>query len=231
MSIEFNDGVVNEFVQVSHNSALAGFSVMTLSTRIKPIALATANWGRIITKQFGSTGDDYHLAHKGEPTAPGCRVRTDVVETGQSTTTMTLSVWHYLQMTWAGVGGDLVLYLNGVEEDRQATTGALKDAAETLSIGNHAGDTDRRFKGLIDDLRIYNRALAVVELAHIRGCKGTDGIHDGLVANWRLNEKEAGAAVSGANSVIDIVGAFNGTSNGTSPIYAESELKYRRRVA
>jgi len=36
-----------------------------------------------------------------------------------------------------------------------------------LAIGNRSDATDRAFEGLIDDVRVYNRALSAAEIAYI----------------------------------------------------------------
>ncbi len=47
------------------------------------------------------------------------------------------------------------------------------DASSDLNIGRRSGALDRHFAGLIDNARIYDRALMVQEIAALPGCDST----------------------------------------------------------
>jgi hypothetical protein len=56
-----------------------------------------------------------------------------------------------------------VLFVNGVEVRRIATSGAITTSSAMLRIG---GNTiwSEWFSGLIDEVRVYNRALTAAEI-------------------------------------------------------------------
>jgi hypothetical protein len=56
------------------------------------------------------------------------------------------------------------LYQNGVEVGRQAKDGALRLGASSVWIGNSPTDASRPFVGLIDEVRVYGRALSASEV-------------------------------------------------------------------
>jgi len=228
MSMEIDSD--SKYIEVADNAALGGFSAMTLCGWIFPTANAGTNWGRMLTKTNGSTGDDYHIGIRGSTFEAVCRLTTsDHTTTLTGTTVLSNNdVKHNICMTWDGT--TVRLLLDGVEEDSDTNTGTINDANEHIGIGRHPDSTTRDVKARVEDIRIYNRALVLPEAKHMFGCEGTDGIHEGIIANWRMNEKGGGVAAGGAGSVIDIVGGFNGTPNG-SPDYGDSDLKFRRRVA
>ncbi len=69
--------------------------------------------------------------------------------------------FHHAAMTWDG--STITLYLDGAVA--RTTTQAIAPAANAaaLFIGQFGGNVDR-FKGLIDDVRVYRRALSAVEI-------------------------------------------------------------------
>jgi hypothetical protein len=72
--------------------------------------------------------------------------------------------WLHIAATFQG-GGDLLFYVNGVQVDSTAgPAGILDDPNANVRIGCRA-DTSNFFMGLIDEVRIYNRALSAGEIA------------------------------------------------------------------
>ncbi|MEK7952070.1 Calx-beta domain-containing protein [Luteolibacter soli] len=79
--------------------------------------------------------------------------------------------WHHLAALRSGTSGKI--YIDGVEAAAgSGTTQPLLSRA--VAIGYDARDNTKRFDGLIDDVRIYERALSAAEV---------DGLHDALVPN------------------------------------------------
>mgnify|MGYP001980151636 CR=1 FL=1 len=69
---------------------------------------------------------------------------------------------------WDGgaAGAGASIYVDGQEVTNSRTDGTgtlLSDAANTFNIGSRGG-TDAFFNGLIDDVRIYDRALSAEEI-------------------------------------------------------------------
>lgn len=53
----------NDYISVASHSSLEGFTAFTLSAWIYPTSNAPSGWGRIISKQDGTTSDDYALVY------------------------------------------------------------------------------------------------------------------------------------------------------------------------
>jgi len=70
-------------------------------------------------------------------------------------------VWHYLAGTYDG--SQIKLYVDGVLQATTNQTGAIATNADPVRIGTRDG-TRWYYNGLIDDVRIYNRALSSVEI-------------------------------------------------------------------
>ena len=74
---------------------------------------------------------------------------------------LAVNVWTHLAATYDGA--TLRLYVNGVQVKTLAITGSIKASTGVLRIGGNAvwGEW---FAGLIDEARLYNRALTAAEL-------------------------------------------------------------------
>ena len=68
--------------------------------------------------------------------------------------------WTHVALTYDG--SQLLLYVNGVQVASRAASGAIQSSTSPLWIGgNQYGEN---FTGLIDDVRVYNRALTPAEI-------------------------------------------------------------------
>ena len=73
------------------------------------------------------------------------------------------NTWTHLSVTYNG--STLTLYRNGVAVATSTVSGTLSPTTGTLQIG--ASQFGEYFKGLIDEVRIYNRALSATEIQTI----------------------------------------------------------------
>jgi hypothetical protein len=67
--------------------------------------------------------------------------------------------WYYVAGTYDGAYARL--YINGNFNNQAAGTGSISTSALPLTIGGGSGIN---FNGLLDDVRIYNRALSAAEI-------------------------------------------------------------------
>jgi len=84
---------------------------------------------------------------------------TDIAATG--TAAVPLNTWTHLALTFDG--GNERLYVNGTLVRTAAVSGAMESAYGALRIGGNAV-WGEYFRGLIDEVRIYNRALDASEI-------------------------------------------------------------------
>jgi len=82
-------------------------------------------------------------------------------------------VWHHLAGTYDGT--NLKLYIDGKLEATNAYTGSIASSNFSVNIGRNA-QTEQFYKGAIDDVRIYKRALMQDEIAAIYADKTTGKI-------------------------------------------------------
>jgi hypothetical protein len=128
---------------------------------------------RIISKAFGLDANQHIFMLSTISSGSNVRLRARV-RVGGSTTTLIASSgnlavnqWYHAALTYDGIS--LRLYLDSVEVGSMPLSGAVDTAPNvSVSAGNQpAGAGDRAFDGLLDDIRILQRALSQEELAAI----------------------------------------------------------------
>ncbi|MFZ2726836.1 MAG: LamG domain-containing protein [Methylococcaceae bacterium] len=78
--------------------------------------------------------------------------------------------WHFVVMTYDGAF--VRFYIDGTFTNSYPRTGIVRVNTNNLTIGRHGGDNraaDAFFNGLIDEARIYNRALTDTEIQELYG--------------------------------------------------------------
>ena len=132
---------------------------MTVEAWVKPTTLS--GWRTVLMKErLGG------LAYALYANTNGNRPSVDVVAGRGETEArgphrLPANAWTHLAATYDGV--TLRLYVNGAQVASRALPGALVTSAQALRIGGNAvwGEW---FKGAIDEVRIYDRALAPAEV-------------------------------------------------------------------
>ena len=122
----------------------------------------------------------------------GVGLRTGTTSTFLSdlTTTVVTGTVYFVALWYDG--SNLKVYTNVVERGSTACTGNVNvDSAKPVYIGDNP-NVRVQFNGVIDDVRIYTRALRVNELTSIYYGNSRDYIVQDLYAQWRLNEKHVG---------------------------------------
>ena len=74
---------------------------------------------------------------------------------------MPLNTWTHLTATYDGA--TLRMFVNGVQASSRAVTGLTATTSGALRIGGNSV-WGEYFRGLIDEVRIYNRALTAAEI-------------------------------------------------------------------
>ena len=153
------DGI-NDWVTVADADSLDLTTGMTTEGWVRPTAIGTG-WRTVMLKEQPSNLIYSLYAGNGKG-----RAATDLFTTadrGLSGTTATpLNAWTHLAATYDGTTQRL--YVNGVQVATKATTGAIKVSTGALRIGGNGTWNDEWFAGLIDEVRVYNRALTATEI-------------------------------------------------------------------
>ena len=81
------------------------------------------------------------------------------------------STWHHIAATWSGPGGQILVYLDGVQVGQGSQTiTTINNISEPTRIGTYRWNVSgihRRMTGDMDEVRIYNRALSADEVRQL----------------------------------------------------------------
>lgn len=157
-ALSFNG--TDAWVTVADNNLLDLTSAMTLEAWVKPAALS--GWSTALMKERPG-GLAYSLYASDDTSRPPAgyvnRGGTDVSVLG--TSTLIANAWAHVAVTYDA--STLRLYVNGTEVARRSQTGNIATSGGVLRIGGNAV-WGEYFAGLIDEVRIYNRALSASEI-------------------------------------------------------------------
>ena len=160
------DGV-NDWVTVTDTTAspLDLTTGMTLEAWVNPSALTDGR--QIMIKERTATGLSYALYANDDvtPVAPMGYVRavnTNQPISPQPAAALPLNTWTHVATTYDGATQRI--YVNGVLAGQRAQTGNIAVGNNPLRIGGNNVFGGEFFQGLIDEVRIYNRALSAAEI-------------------------------------------------------------------
>ena len=155
-ALSFNG--TSSMVTINHAASLSFTSAMTMEAWVR--TATPADWRCVLMKER-TAGLSYAL-YGGDRTghASGYIRRTSDVDV-TSGSVVPADTWTHLATTYDGA--TVRLYVNGVLAASKAATGAIVTSTLPLRIGGN-NIWGEFFEGSIDEVRLYNRALAVGEI-------------------------------------------------------------------
>ena len=117
---------------------------------------------------------------------------TDGVQTYESANNVQTTEWQHIALTWQS-GQKLTLYINGVLDQPtfvSSTKQGKVSSANRLVIGKGSLDNHIAWRGLVDDVRLYNRVLSAKEI-------------DNLPHVTKTDERFHGVAITGVADLTD----------------------------
>ena len=145
----------NDWVTVGDDASLDLTRAMTLEAWVRPAARGARS---VLVKERGNRLS-YGLYGR-----PSAHVFTNA-ERALRGSRLRLGRWSHLAMTWNG--RTLRVYVNGSQVAAHTLTGAAATSSGPLRIGGNA-IWPEFFKGVIDEVRVYDRALSAGEVARDR---------------------------------------------------------------
>ncbi len=134
-------------------------------------------------------------------------LNSGALSVGTSTGTITAGVWTHVAVT-NDASGNFTFYINGVNAGGSGTN-LLNYGNNPITIGSRNGSAEF-FNGAIDEVRIYNRALAATEIQSLYATGQSDEVNtgasqaqgggrldSGLAGYWKLDD---GAGTSATDS-------------------------------
>jgi hypothetical protein len=158
-ALNFNG--TNNVVTVPDSASLDLTTGLTIEAWVNA-TVAPSGWRGIVSKE--TTNNVVYFLHASTQSGnrPGTGGLFGTVERVLSGgTRLTANTWVHLAATYDGATQRL--FVNGVQVASRAQTGSLTVSAGALRIGGNL--FAEYFRGRIDDVRIYNRALSAAEIA------------------------------------------------------------------
>ncbi len=150
-------------VIVPHAPTVNLTSSFTLSAWVKPTALS--GYQTILIKET-TGGCAYWLQTNGNQVSSGFNNGSGCTEHQTTTANLPLNAWSYLTAVFDDAASTYQIYVNGNLVSSQTETGKIQPNTQSLVFGQSGCSSCgfERWQGLIDEVRIYNRALSPSEI-------------------------------------------------------------------
>lgn len=155
-ALSFNG--VSDRVNINDSASLDLTAGMTIEAWVRPSSLS--GWRTVILKE--KPGDFAYALYASNGSRPGGYTRTGGLDAAVGTAALALDAWTHLAATYDGAF--LRLYVNGAQVTAVAASGSIDVSTSPLRIGGNAVWGSEYFAGLIDEVRVYNRALSAAEI-------------------------------------------------------------------
>ena len=151
------DGI-NDWVTVNDSSSLDLTTGVTLEAWVRPNNVN--NWQTVVIKE--QPGQLVYALYSSIHTRrPSAHIYTSGDMGLEGASALPTLTWSHLAMTWDGL--TLRMYVNGTQVSSGALAGTLVTSASPLRIGG-TGVWSEWFNGVLDDVRVYNRALTPAQI-------------------------------------------------------------------
>jgi len=204
-------------VKIPHYAGLKPAKAITVSAWIKPERVGKGGWQwqEIFRKEDGNARVLMAIGEreKKHSLCFGLGIGGKFVEQGAPLEPSKLldGKWHLVSVTFDGKA--IRFYADGQEIGVKTATGSIDTQGEAPAyIGSDLG-TREFFKGGIDDVRVYNRALSTGEIKPMAQADGKATV-DGIVGWWKLDGDVKNSA---ANTAIGSVAQFRGVDRKWKP--------------
>ena len=207
-----------DYIDIANNALLNISDELTVMTWIRPDTLPNSG---LMTIGSNDWNYEFHVNSAGRiywwwNDAGG------TVHTLTSSSTLSAGNWYHVAIVYSQSGGFQRIYINGRQRGSSNRNEALRLFNGPLQIGADQGFSGRNFDGLIDEFKVFNRALTGEEIDDYfnnpdpipRTCPVCGGAGGNLIAYYALDET---AWTGAAGEVIDGSGnGNNGQAVGTN---------------
>lgn len=153
------DGI-NDIVNCGDDASMKPVDAITLEAWVYKNQLIT---NQVFIGNFGGAGNQAFILYSwsGDPSFTMSLIADDLSVAEVWSTEIEANRWYHVVGTYDKA--NLIIYVNGIVNDSAAFSETLDDTTADIIIGNTAGDYGT-FDGMMDEVRIYNRALKAWEI-------------------------------------------------------------------
>jgi hypothetical protein len=158
-ALSFNGS--NSWVTVADNTLLHLTTGMTVEAWVKPATTSTDWTATVIKERTGGLAYALYATDGANKPPAGYIDKSSTDYNATAGSSLPLNTWSHLAATYDGT--TIRLYVNGTQVATKAVSGSIISSTAPLRFG---GDSvwGEYFNGLIDEVRIYNRALSATEI-------------------------------------------------------------------
>lgn len=162
----------------------------------------------VVDAEVGGSVNDFGTSITGSKLAFGIG---NPDQTIKSTSDVNTGNWIHIVATWNRADGKMKLYINGILEATGTGATNFRNAPANIRIGTQLPGTGGYFKGTLDEVRIWSRALCQSEIQYGKNNQLSLPQY-GLVAYYPMNEGIPNSVNTGLTTLADNSGnAINGT--------------------
>jgi O-glycosyl hydrolase/predicted secreted protein len=184
-------------IDVADSNSLDLTASMTLEAWVRPTA--NSSYRTVILKEIsGELAYSLYAADSDHGARSSGWIRSaGVSRYADGTSALPLNAYSHIAVTYNGTS--LVFYVNGVVTRSTSVTGSIQTSTMPLRIGGNR-IWGEYFRGQIDEVRIYNRALSQseIQIDMVTPISGSGGGADTTPPTIAISSPSNGATVSGA---------------------------------
>jgi len=151
-ALEFNGGT---YVEVANSADFNSLSALTIAAWVNT---STFTWAQGIVYKGDMYWEPFFLRLDGDSTVRGYVRNSSGTPISVSGGSVSVNTWHHVAMAYDGAF--IRIYLDGFKVSSISQSGTTYSDSESLFIGTW-------FNGIIDEVRIYNRALSESEIQEL----------------------------------------------------------------
>ncbi|MBS1552653.1 MAG: proprotein convertase P-domain-containing protein [Bacteroidetes bacterium] len=206
-------GTASSYISVPHSASLNITGSFSAEAWIFPVNSLTPSSQIILEKRTGVSSNGYTFFLNNGKVA----VRTNSAVRLIGNTVIQNNAWTHIAGTYDNVSNTFSIYVNGIL-DTSAVVSNSDPVTNTDSVRIGKGNGGSPFHGLMDELRLWNKALAGAEVYRYRRTtlgSGT-GNYSGLIMSFTFQDNESAGTDFSLN---DWSGnSNNGKNTGVTPV-------------
>ncbi len=207
----------NDWIELPN--ILANFENGTFAAWIKINTPSAGSPGTIVSKPRAAGQSGLNLRVHQDPDNAQLALHNGTQFSSTGTANLEDSKWHYLVGTVDG--SRTSIYVDGVLVDSDSFAPASSSSSQPLAIGRDHGPGNSYFNGVIDEVRIYNRALSASEVRYLHGLGDNTTVSVRWVYDTNSTTTFSSSPAIGVNGTVYVgatdgnIYAFNGDTNAT----------------
>jgi len=153
-----------DYVNVPNSSSLNSQGAITLAFWMRPDAIPSSDEWYIVS--HGSWENRWKITLKSDHNLRWTVKTSAGIWDLDNLTDLSGATWYFVVATFGD--GEMAVYLNGLEDVSVFKAGQISTTSIDLTIGQKdPGDAGFNFKGILDEVRIYNRVLSATEIEEL----------------------------------------------------------------